>query len=111
MPSLLSAGRSRVVRRSSDFVYNTADGCNTQSSRGSMFGGSRNGQGFECQYSAYPGGFARLANQGPLTFFPQELYETDLSKEYVDDICFLRKWPEVMAAERGFANLTDGDEA
>ena len=76
-----------------------------------MFGGSRNGQGFECQYYACPGGFARLSNQGPLTFFPQELYETVISKEYVDDIYFLRKWPEVMAAERGFVNLTNGDGA
>ena len=55
---------------------------------------------------------SRLANEGLVTIFPYKgTYVTYVTEEYVDDVDELRRNLEMMAAERGFCNLTDEDIA
>ena len=114
MPNNLVAGRRRMVRSTSDFVYNTIRlGVVThQLTAGQRLVEAKTAKDLNVSITPVREAFAKLANQGLLTVFPYKgTYVTVISKEYVQDVHFLRKHLEVMAAERGFSNLTDEDIA
>ncbi|MGE4284330.1 MAG: GntR family transcriptional regulator [Clostridia bacterium] len=54
--------------------------------------------------------FAQLANQGLLTVYPfKGTYVTEITRKYVDDVLFVRKYLETAAVELCFNQLTAQD--
>lgn len=54
--------------------------------------------------------FARLSNQGLLTVFPYKgTYVTIISREYIEDVYYLRENLEKMAAEKAWGHINEED--
>ena len=114
MPGSLLTGRGRVVRSTSDFVYNSVRQAivTHEFTAGQRLVEAKTARDLNVSITPVREAFAKLVSQGLLTAFPYKgTYVTVISKEYVEDVEFLRKHLEVMAAERGFAHLTDTDVA
>lgn len=112
MTNRLWTGREPAARSTSDFVYNTLRQAiiTQQLPAGSRLVEAKLSKQLNVSITPVREAFARLANQGLLTVFPYKgTYVTILSSEAAEDIYALRRHLEVMAAERGFANLTAED--
>ena len=112
MTNKLSVRHSAVVRSTSDFAYNTIRQAiiEHQLPAGSRLVEARVSKDLNVSITPVREAFARLANQGLLTAFPYKgTYVTRISKQYVDDVYFLRKNLEIMAVEQGFSRLREDD--
>lgn len=112
MATNLSVSREVVVRSTSDFVYNTVRQAilTHEYPAGSRLVEAKTSKELNVSITPVREAFARLASQGLLTVFPYKgTYVTMISKQYFEDAYFLRRHLEVMAAEKGFPNLTDDD--
>ncbi|MEM5780966.1 MAG: GntR family transcriptional regulator [Lawsonibacter sp.] len=112
MATNLSLSRSLVVRSTSEFVYNSVRQAilTHQFPAGSRLVEAKTSKELNVSITPVREAFACLANQGLLTVFPYKgTYVTIISRQYVDDVYFLRGQLEVMAAEKGFPNLTQSD--
>ena len=110
MPNMLSMNQEVVVRSTGEFVYNVLRKAivTHKFPAGHRLVEAKTAKELNVSVTPVREAFARLANQGLLTVFPYKgTYVTAISKQYVDDVYFLRRRLEVMAAERGFSNLTD----
>lgn len=101
-----------VVRSTSDFVYNSVRQSilTHKFPAGSRLVEAKTSKDLNVSITPVREAFARLANQGLLTVFPYKgTYVTIITRQYLEDVYFLRRHLEVMAAEKGFPNLTDRD--
>ena len=112
MSNTITAGRNRMVRSTSGFVYNTLRQAivTHQLHAGQRLVEAKTAKDLNVSITPVREAFAKLSNQGLLTVFPYKgTYVTVISREYVEDVHFLRRHLEVMAAEKGFSHLTEGD--
>ncbi|MGI5963043.1 MAG: GntR family transcriptional regulator [Lawsonibacter sp.] len=100
------------VRSTSEFVYNTILEAilTNQLPGGVRLVEAKTSKDLNVSITPVREAFARLANQGLLTVFPYKgTYVTIVTKEYVEDVSYLRKHLEMMAVERGFSKLKEED--
>ncbi|PWM14782.1 MAG: hypothetical protein DBX97_22840 [Collinsella tanakaei] len=112
MATNLTVPGTTLVRSTSDFVYNSVRQSilTHQFPAGSRLVEAKTSKELNVSITPVREAFARLANQGLLTVFPYKgTYVTIITKQYLEDVYFLRRHLEVMAAEKGFPNLTDQD--
>lgn len=112
MATNLTVPGTTIVRSTSDFVYNSVRQSilTHQFPAGSRLVEAKTSKELNVSITPVREAFARLANQGLLTVFPYKgTYVTIITKQYLEDVYFLRRHLEVMAAEKGFPNLTDQD--
>lgn len=112
METNLSVSRDMVVRSTSDLVYGQVQQAilTHRFPAGSRLVEAKTSKELNVSITPVREAFARLANQGLLTVFPYKgTYVTIISKQYFEDVYFLRRQLEVMAAEKGFDHLTDDD--
>lgn len=101
-----------AVRSTSDFVYNEIqrDILTHNLPAGTRLVEAKISKELNVSITPVREVFARLANQGLLTVFPYKgTYVTKISKEYVDDVHYLRINLEKMAMEKAFDKITDED--
>ncbi|MFB2010231.1 GntR family transcriptional regulator [Flintibacter sp. P01028] len=112
MATNLTIARNTIVRSTSDFVYNSVRQSilTHEFPAGSRLVEAKTSKELNVSITPVREAFARLANQGLLTVFPYKgTYVTIITKQYLEDVYFLRRHLEVMAAEKSFPKLTDQD--
>lgn len=112
MATNLTVAGTTIVRSTSDFVYNSVRQSilTHEFPAGSRLVEAKTSKDLNVSITPVREAFVRLANQGLLTVFPYKgTYVTIITKQYLEDVYFLRRHLEVMAAEKGFPNLTDQD--
>ena len=112
MATNLTIARNTIVRSTSDFVYNSVRRSilTHEFPAGSRLVEAKTSKELNVSITPVREAFARLANQGLLTVFPYKgTYVTIITKQYLEDVYFLRRHLEVMAAEKSFPKLTDQD--
>lgn len=110
MATNLTIARNTIVRSTSDFVYNSVRQSilTHEFPAGSRLVEAKTSKELNVSITPVREAFARLANQGLLTVFPYKgTYVTIITKQYLEDVYFLRRHLEVMAAEKSFPKLTD----
>mgnify|MGYP001038722477 FL=1 len=114
MSNKLSSGRNRAIQSTSDYVYSTIREAilTKQIPAGTRLVEAKTSRDLNVSITPVREAFSRLAGQGLLTVFPYKgTYVTIMSRKTVNDIFYIRKHLEAMAAERGFARLTAEDIA
>lgn len=114
MSNKLSSGRNRAIQSTSDYVYSTIREAilTKQIPAGTRLVEAKTSRDLNVSITPVREAFSRLAGQGLLTVFPYKgTYVTIMSRKTVNDIFYIRKHLETMAAERGFARLTAEDIA
>lgn len=112
MATNLTVAGNTIVRSTSDFVYNSVRQSilTHEFPAGSRLVEAKTSKELNVSITPVREAFARLANQGLLTVFPYKgTYVTIITKQYLEDVYFLRRHLEVMAAEKSFPKLTDQD--
>lgn len=112
MATNLTIARNTIVRSTSDFVYNSVRQSilTHEFPAGSRLVEAKTSKELNVSITPVREAFARLANQGLLTVFPYKgTYVTIITKQYLEDVYFLRRHLEVMAAEKSFPKLTNQD--